>query len=135
MRKIKGLLCEMNKSHRGSGRRQSAVQELNKQQNKLGLGKNQKQCLPNLLKDTDINEYIIPSLKSAVFMRTEEIKLCGFITEEQALKARFTASLIEKHGAQMLYGKSFLETARTIAVLAFQPGGYTAFGLHFEECL
>lgn len=123
----------MNRNHRGNGR--STTQELNRQQHKLGLGKNQKQCLPTLLKDTDINEYIIPSLKSAVFMRTEEIKLCGFITEEQALKAKFTASLIEKHGAQMLYGKSFLETARTIAVLAFQSGGYTVFGLHFQESL
>lgn len=123
----------MNRNHRGSGR--SVVQELKRRQNKLGLGKNQKQCLPTLLKDADINEYIIPSLKAAVFMRIQEIKLNGFITEDQALKAKSTASLIEKHGTQMLYGKQFIETAKSIAILAFQSGGYTVFGLHFQESL
>lgn len=123
----------MNRNHRGSGR--STTQELNRQQRKLGLGRNQKQCLPTLLKDADINEYIIPSLKAAVFMRTQEIKLNGFITEDQALKAKATASLIKQHGTQMLYGKQFIETAKSIAVLAFQPGGYTVFGLHFQESL
>lgn len=123
----------MNRNHRGSGR--STTQELNRQQRKLGLSRNQKQCLPTLLKDADINEYIIPSLKAAVFMRTQEIKLNGFITEDQALQAKATASLIEQHGTQMLYGKQFIETAKSIAVLAFQPGGYTVFGLHFQESL
>jgi hypothetical protein len=123
----------VNRNHRGSGR--SVVQELNRQQNKLGLGRNRKQCLPTLLKNADINEYIIPSLKAAVFMRTEEIKFNGFITEYQVLQAKATASLIEQHGTQMLYGKQFIKTAKAIAVLAFQPGGYTVFGLHFQELL
>lgn len=122
----------MSRNHRGSGR--STTQELNRQQNKLGLGRN-KQCLPTLLKDADINEYIIPSLKAAVFMRIQEIKLNGFITEDQALQAKATASLIEQRGMQMLYGKQFIETAKSIAVLAFQSGGYVAFGLHFQESL
>lgn len=123
----------MNRNHRGSGR--SVVQELNRRQDKLGLSRNQKQCLPTLLKDADINEYIIPSLKAAVFMRIQEIKLNGFIDEHQALKAKATASLIEQRGTQMLYGKQFIETAKSIAVLAFQSGGYMAFGLHFQESL
>lgn len=123
----------MNRNHRGSGR--SVVQELNRRQDKLGLSRNQKQCLPTLLKDADINEYIIPSLKAAVFMRIQEIKLNGFIDEHQALKAKATGSLIEQRGMQMLYGKQFIETAKSIAVLAFQSGGYMAFGLHFQESL
>jgi hypothetical protein len=122
-------------AHRGSGRRKMSVaSELNKQQRQLGLGKSN-QCFPSLDRNTGIEPDKIPSLKAAVFMRLQQINFQQFISEEMATDAKATADLIEKQGMGMLYGKNFSKTAWAIAVLSFQKGGYTAYGLHFESRL
>lgn len=118
------------KYHRGTGRK-SVTKELERKQVSLGLGKNKQQCLPTVPRNTGID--IIPNLLAAVFMKTREIKMRGFITEDEAMQAKSHAALIEANGNQMLYGKHFLKTANTLAILSFQSGGYTAFGVHFEE--
>jgi hypothetical protein len=122
------------KAHRGSGRKMSVAQNLNKQQKKLGLGRGN-QCLPSLERNTGIdpNEALIPCLHAAVLMRIQEIYYRGFISQELASEAKATADLIEKRGFQMLYRKEFLKTARAIAVLSFQKDGYKAFGLFFKS--
>jgi hypothetical protein len=121
------------KAHRGSVRKMSIAQNLNKQQKNLGLGKGN-QCLPSLERNTDPNEALIPCLHAAVLMRIQEI-YCrgGFISQELADEAKATAKLIEKRGFQMLYRKEFLKTARAIAALSFQKDGYRAFGLYFKS--
>ena len=121
-------------SRRGSGRKMSIAQNLNKQQRKLGLSKSQ-QCLPSIEPNTGIepNETPIPSLHAAVLMRIQEIYCRGFISQELASEAKATADLIEKRGFQMLYGKEFLKTARAMAILSFQKDGYKAFGLFFKS--
>jgi hypothetical protein len=121
-------------SRRGSGRKISLAQNLNKQQEKLGLGKSN-QCLPSLERNTGIepNETSIPSLHAAVLMRIQQIYFQKFISEEMVAEAKATADLIEKRGFQMLYGKEFLKTARAMAILSFQKDGYKAFGLFFKS--
>jgi hypothetical protein len=122
-------------AHRGSGRRKMSVaSELNKQQRQLGLGKSN-QCFPSLERNTGIEPDKIPSLKAAVFMRLQQINFQQFISEEMATQAKATADLVEKQGMGMLYGNKFSKTAWAIAVLSFQKGGYTAYGLHFESRL
>ena len=122
------------KAHRGTGRKMSIAQNLNKQQRKLGLGKSN-QCLPSLERNTGIepNETPIPSLHAAVLMRIQQIYFHKFISEEMVAEAKATADLIEKRGFQMLYGKEFLKTARAMAILSFQKDGYKAFGLFFKS--
>lgn len=122
-------------AHRGSGRKKMSVaSELNKQQRQLGLGKSD-QCLPSLDRNTGIEPDKIPSLKAAVFMRIQQINFQQFISEEMATNAKAIAGLVEKQGMGMLYGNKFSKTAWAIAVLSFQKGGYTAYGLHFESRL
>ncbi len=121
------------KAHRGSGRKMSIAQNLNKQQKKLGLLAKGNQCLPSLERNTDPNEALIPCLHAAVLMRIQEIYCRGFISQELADEAKATANLIEKRGFQMLYRKEFLKTARAMAILSFQKDGYKAFGLFFKS--
>lgn len=118
------------KYHRGTGRK-SVTKELERKQASLGLGKNKQQCLPTVPRNTEID--VMPNLLAAVFMKTREIKMRGFITEDEAIQAKSHAALIEASGNQMLYGKHFSKTANTLAILGFQANGYTAFGVHFEE--
>lgn len=123
------------KYHRGSGRRKMSIaSEINKQQRQLGLGKSD-QCFPTLDRNTGIEPDRIPSLKAAVFMRIQQISFQQFISEEMATQAKATADLVEKQGMGMLYRSNFSKTAWAIAVLSFQKGGYTAYGLHFESRL
>lgn len=122
-------------AHRGSGRRKMSIAaQLDKQQRQLGLGKSD-QCLPSLDRNTGIEPDKIPNLKAAVFMRIQQINFQQFISEEMATQAKATADLVEKQGIGMLYGNKFSKTAWAIAVLSFQKGGYTAYGLHFESRL
>lgn len=118
------------KYHRGTGRK-SVTKELDKKQASLGLGKNKQQCLPTVPRNTGTD--IMTRLLAAVFMKTREIKMRGFITEDEAMQAKSHAALIEANGNQMLYGKYFSKTANTLATIGFRSGGYTAFGVHFEE--
>jgi len=117
-------------SHRGSVRKMSVAENLNKQQRKLGLGRGD-QCLPSLERNTDPNEALIPCLHAAVLMRIQEIYCQGFISQELASEAKATANLIEKRGFH--YRKEFLKTARAMAILSFQKDGYKAFGLFFKS--
>lgn len=119
-------------ARRGSGRKNSVEQNLNRQQKQLGLSNNN-QCLPSLERNTGLEDDKIPSLRAAVLMRIQTIKLQGFISEEMATEAEAIAEMIERCGAVMLYGKYFIKTAWCIAVLSFQKEGYTAFGLHFKS--
>ena len=122
-------------AHRGSGRKKMSIAaQLDKQQRQLGLGKSD-QCLPSLDRNTGIEPDKIPSLKAAVFMRIQQINFQQFISEEMAADAKATADLVEKQGIGMLYRSNFSKTAWAIAVLSFQKGGYTAYGLHFESRL
>jgi hypothetical protein len=119
------------KAHRGSGRRKMSVaQNLNTQQQKLGLNQGG-QCLPSLERNTGIEPEI--NLHAAVLVQIKQIYCQKFISEQMAIEARMTANLIEKRGYQMLYGKEFLKTARGIAILSFQKDGYKAFGLFFKS--
>lgn len=122
-------------AHRGSGRKKMSIAaQLDKQQRQLGLGKSD-QCLPSLDRNTGIEPDKIPSLKAAVFMRIQQINFQQFISEEMDTQAKVIADLIEKQGTGMLYADRFSKTAWAIAVLSFQKGGYTAYGLHFESRL
>jgi hypothetical protein len=79
-------------------------------------------------------------LSFAVPFAIAEIRECGGPTEaDREFVAAFAQTLGEK-GDVLLYGGKKGEAgtlvsqlARALAVLAYQPGGVSVFGLHFEE--
>ena len=120
-------------SHRGSGRK-SVVSVLNKRQKQLGLG-NDSQCLPSSERNTGIEDEILTSLRAAVLLKIQFIHEIGFISEEMTQEAKEIAQTIESLGIAALYRTRFIKCAMAIAILSFQSGGYTAYGMHFEEVL
>ena len=78
------------------------------------------------------------ALSAAVPLWIEELR--GLSWEELQARAKVAAQHVAEHGDLILFrsekrgesAKAFNKLAEGIAILAFAPGGVTAFGLHFE---
>ena len=83
---------------------------------------------------------LTPSLEFAVMLNILEFKRIGYISDAVIEDALLTADLIAHSGDVLLYGgdesaKIFNKVARAIAVLSFQPGGFSGLGMKFEASL
>lgn len=89
------------------------------------------------------NELLPIALEAAVMLRIADLKRLGGPNTADYEAARATADVLASKGDVLMYGSSkrgevaaiFTEVAHAMAVMAFSPGGYTAFGIHFEASL
>jgi hypothetical protein len=80
------------------------------------------------------------SLSAAVPLRILEIVQAGGPTESDLARARSSTADLTANGADLFFrsrvkgasAERFNQVAEAIAVLSFQPGGVSAFGMHFD---
>jgi hypothetical protein len=75
------------------------------------------------------------SLEVAVALRIDEIR--GWTVEERVRAARECAGAVASHGDDLQYGgkhtaEAFNKLALGLACLAYQPGGVTFMGAHWQ---
>lgn len=80
------------------------------------------------------------TLEIAVLLQILELKSIGYISDATLNDALLTSELIASEGDTLLYGGDpgqaaflFNKVARAIAILSFQPGGFAAMGMKFEN--
>lgn len=80
------------------------------------------------------------TLELAVSLQILEIRNTGYISDATLNDALLTSDLIASEGDTLLYGGEsgkaaflFNKIARAIAILSFQPGGFAAMGMKFEN--
>ncbi len=80
------------------------------------------------------------TLEFAVSLQILEIRNTGYISDAALNDALLTSELIASEGDTLLYGGDpgqaaslFNKVARAIAILSFQPGGFAAMGMKFEN--
>lgn len=87
-------------------------------------------------------ELLRTALAAAVPLRIMEIAsgALGTLTEADVERVRGYLPALLEHGDDLLYrgrkgatAERFNQLTHAIAALAFQPGGVTFLGLHFEE--
>ena len=88
------------------------------------------------------NHPLIISLQCAVPLFIAEIKQMGYIPPSCQNLVNEIADILTSEGDVLLYGETkgkpaqiFNKLAKAIAFMAFQPGGISILGMHFEAHL
>lgn len=84
------------------------------------------------------SELLRAFLETAVTLHVAELRRQGGPTAADLSRVRESLPLLLEHGDALFFkekgrtGQVATAVAEAMAVLAFAPGGVTAFGLHFE---